>query len=47
MSKRSDKFEQEIVDMVNEHIGESIPLNIPSWMVLEGIVPGAIITGVE
>lgn len=47
MSKISDKFEQEIVNMVTNYIGEKIPLKLPNWMLNEGIIAGAIITGVE
>lgn len=47
MSKASDKFEQEIVRMVKCHIGECLPLNLPLWMIKEGIRPGAKINKVE
>lgn len=47
MSKTSDKFEQEIVNMVKNYIGNKIPLTLPNWMLNEGIIAGATITGVE
>lgn len=47
MSKTSDIFEQEIVDMVENYIGEKIPSVLPSWMIHEGIIAGATITGVD
>lgn len=47
MSKTSDKFEQEIVNMVTNYIGEKIPLTLPNWMLNEEIIAGATITGVE
>ena len=47
MSRASDAFEKEIVDMVNAHIGEQLPSILPKWMIQEGIVPGSIIQSVD
>lgn len=47
MSKASDAFEQEIVDMVTLHIGEKLPLTLPHWLIEEGVVPGAKILDVD
>ena len=47
MSKASDAFEYEIVQMVNRHIGECLPGKLPAWMKEEGIVPEARIRSVE
>lgn len=47
MSKKSEKFENEIVEMVNHHIGERLPLELPEWMAKQGVVPGAVILGAE
>lgn len=47
MSKASDAFEQEIVDMVGFHIGENLPLSLPRWLIQEGVVPGAKIIDVD
>nr|DAF63477.1 MAG TPA: hypothetical protein [Siphoviridae sp. ctgmM3] len=47
MSKASDSFENEIVTMVSEHIGESLPSTLPDWMLKEGIIPGAKIVSVD
>lgn len=47
MSKKSDLFEQEIVNMVKLHIRESLPNSLPLWMIKEGIECGATITRVE
>ncbi len=47
MSKASDAFEQEIVDMVTLHIGEKLPLTLPHWLIEEGVVPGARILDVD
>lgn len=47
MSKTSDAFEQEIVDMVALHIGEKLPLTLPHWLIEEGVVPGAKILDVD
>ena len=41
MSKASDAFENEIVKMVNLHRWECLPNNLPSWLVEEGVRPGA------
>lgn len=46
MSKKSVEFENEIVKMVSEHIGKSIPHTLPRWMIDEGILPGATISSV-
>lgn len=45
MSKASDLFEAEIVNMVNAHAGEYLPQNLPYWLIKEGVVPGAKIKG--
>lgn len=47
MSKASDAFENEIVQMVRLHVGENLPSVLPEWMLQEGIVPGAKIIGVD
>ncbi len=47
MSKVSDAFESEIVCMVQQNIGKSLPANLPRWMIDEGIVPGATIQCAE
>lgn len=47
MSKASDAFEREIVTMVNLHKGECLPLDIPTWLVAEGVKPGAKILWAE
>ena len=47
MSKASDAFEKEIVEMVNKHIGEHLPSILPDWMIDEGIVPKATIVSVD
>ena len=47
MSAKSDAFEREIVVMVKNHIGESLPDSLPSWMLKEGIVSGARILDVR
>lgn len=47
MSKKSDAFEQEIVAMVKQHIGENIPTNIPRWLIDEGVRAGARILDVK
>lgn len=41
MSAKSDAFEQAIVSMVKNHIGESLPNPLPAWMINEGITPGS------
>lgn len=41
MSKASDAFENEIVNMVNSHRGETLPQALPSWLISEGVRPGA------
>ena len=41
MSKKSDKFESDLVLMVNKHIGEILPNNLPEWMLKEGIEPSS------
>ena len=33
MSKASDAFEQEIVGMIRHHIGETLPEQLPQWLV--------------
>lgn len=47
MSKASDIFENEIVSMVSNHIGESLPSTLPDWMLKEGIIPRAKIVSVD
>lgn len=47
MSKASEAFEREIVDMVNLHRGECLPNDLPIWLSNEGVRPGAKITGAE
>lgn len=47
MSKASDAFEYEIVTMVEKHIGDNLPVALPSWLVAEGVRPGARIINVE
>ncbi len=47
MSKASDAFEQEIVDMVSEHIGDNLPITLPRWLIEEGVVPGSRILAVD
>ena len=41
MSIASDRFECEIVSMVNSHRGESLPDELPKWLLAEGVRPGA------
>lgn len=41
MSRKSDKFESDLVNMVNNHIGEILPKNLPQWMLEEGIIPSS------
>lgn len=41
MSKASDAFENEIVNMVNFHRGETLPSVLPRWLINEGVRPGA------
>lgn len=47
MSIASDAFENEIVLMVNKHIGENLPPILPDWMLKEGIIPSAKIVSVH
>lgn len=47
MSKMSDAFEYEIESMVNAHRGECLPMELPRWLVEEGVRPGARIIGAE
>lgn len=47
MSKASDAFEQEIVDMVRHHIGDRLPTTLPHWLIEEAVVPGAKILDVD
>lgn len=47
MSKASDAFEKEIVNMVSYNIGEKLPFDLPQWLIEEGVVPGATILGVD
>ena len=47
MSKKSDEFEQNIVNMLNKHIGKRIPNCLPQWLIEEGVQPGAKIISVE
>lgn len=41
MSRASDLFEKEIEIMVNSHVGECLPNNLPNWLKKEGVIPGA------
>ena len=47
MSRASDEFEYEIASMVNDHMGERLPMNIPRWLENQGVVPGARIIRAE
>lgn len=47
MSTASDAFENEIVTIVSNHIGEELPATLPDWMIKEGIVPCATIVSVD
>lgn len=47
MSKASDAFENEIVSMVEKHIGERLPMILPDWIIKKGVVPGAKVISVE
>ncbi len=47
MSQASDRFEREIVAMVNAHRGECLPTFLPNWLIGEGVRPGAKILGAE
>ena len=47
MSQASDAFENEIVTMVSNHIGEKLPYSLPDWMINEGIEPNATIVSVD
>ena len=47
MSKRSDEFENNIVEFVKQNINQPLPSQLPKWMIDEGIVPGAIIQDVK
>lgn len=47
MSQASDAFENEIVTMVSNHIGEKLPYTLPDWMINEGIKPNATIVSVD
>ncbi|MCS1384831.1 hypothetical protein NXZ75_22000 [Lysinibacillus sphaericus] len=39
MSEKTDKFEQDIVSIINN--STNLPTVLPNWMINEGIVPGA------
>ena len=41
MSEKTDKFEQDIVRMINNSNITNLPSHLPNWMINEGIVPGA------
>lgn len=47
MSKASDAFEHEIVTMVNLHRGEYLPMDLPGWLIAEGVKPAAKILGAK
>lgn len=47
MSQASDAFENEIVTMVSNHIGEKLPYSLPDWMINKGIEPNATIVSVD
>ncbi|HEN0301279.1 TPA: hypothetical protein U3P08_001496 [Streptococcus agalactiae] len=47
MSKRSDEFENKIVEFVKQNINQPLPTQLPKWMIDEGIVPEAIIQDVK
>ncbi len=47
MSEKSDALENALVELVNKNKGTSIPDNIPKWMKVEGIEPGALIDRAE
>lgn len=47
MSKASDLLEQEIVTLVENYIGQQIPFDLPSWLIDEGVRPGARIVDVD
>lgn len=43
MSKKYAEFEKSIADMINKFKGNSIPSNLPEWMISQDIVPGSTI----
>ena len=45
MSEKTDKFEQDIVKMINNSNITHLPPSLPPWMLFDGIVPGARILG--
>ena len=45
MSEKTDKFENEIVNVIARN--DSIPTEVPQWMIEQGIRPGARIAGVN
>ncbi|CCN71818.1 hypothetical protein [Vibrio nigripulchritudo] len=45
MSKKTDKFERDVASSVT--VGESLPNEIPKWMLDIGIKPGAKVTSVD
>jgi len=47
MSKLSDKLEQDLASFVSKYKGKSIPLNIPYFLIEEGVKPGAKIINAE
>lgn len=47
MSKRSEKLEKELEELVNKNTGQAIPVSIPDWMITEGILAGSIIERAE
>lgn len=47
MSKLSDKLEQDLASFISKYKGKSIPLNIPHFLVKEGVKPGAKIINAE
>jgi len=46
MSKASDQFEQNLVQMINKYKGYTLP-SLPDWMLHEGIVPNSKIISAE
>lgn len=47
MSKLSDKLERDLASFVSKYKGKSIPLNIPYFLVKEGVRPGSKILNSE
>jgi len=47
MSKKSDRLELDITNVVKKNIGKKIPNKLPEWMINEGIIPNSEIVNVE